>query len=323
MSPEELLAAYATMRRIRDFEERLEALVAGGELPGFLHLYIGQEAIAAAVCSLLGERDWVASHHRGHGHAIARGVALAPMMAELFGRATGVCRGKGGSMHVADVAAGMLGANGIVGSGIPLATGAALAARMRGRGDVAVAFFGDGACAQGQFHESLNIASLWSLPVLYVVENNGWGEFTPVADSVAGGDIAGRAAAYAMASASIDGGDFFAVREAASEAVERARRGAGPTLLECRSTRMAGHFIVDEDAYRDPDSVPARGGAQDPLRRFEERILDGCGIEPAALRDLDAAIAAELDAAVEAARRDPAPEAAELTRDVLAPVGEG
>ena len=211
LTRDRLLDAYRKMRMIRGFEEKLQELVLAGKMAGFLHLYAGEEAVAAGVCAHLDARDWVASTHRGHGHCIAKGVGVAGMMAELFGRKTGLCKGKGGSMHIADMDRGMLGANGIVGAGIPLATGAALTAKVKRTGGVGVAFFGDGATNQGQFHESLNMAQNWKLPALYVVENNGWGEFTPTEFVVPVANIAERARSYAMATRRTGGAfDMFA-----------------------------------------------------------------------------------------------------------------
>ena len=224
----DLLDAYRKMRLIRNFEEKLADLVTAGQLAGFLHLYAGQEAIAVGVCAHLTEIDIVNSTHRGHGHCIAKGVDVHGMMAELFGRVTGTCRGKGGSMHIADIDKGMLGANGIVGAGIPLTAGAALTAKVKKTGGVAVAFFGDGATNQGAFHEALNIASIWKLPALFVVENNGYGEATPTEFVTPFTDLARRADAFAMNSDTADGMDFFDVFEKSGKAIERARSGQGP-----------------------------------------------------------------------------------------------
>jgi pyruvate dehydrogenase E1 component alpha subunit len=311
-----LLDAYRRMRRIRAFEERLQELVVAGKLAGFLHLYTGEEAVAVGVCAHLGARDWVASTHRGHGHCIAKGVDVRGMMAELFGRATGLCKGKGGSMHIADVDRGMLGANGIVGAGIPLATGAALTARIQGTGGVAVAFFGDGASNQGQFHEALNLAQIWKLPVLYVVENNGWGEFTPTEFVVPVKDIAERARSYAMRSAVADGMDFFDVYEKAGLAIEAARRGEGPALLECKTYRFQGHYVGDSLAYRPKQEAEAWRQRRDPLERFEARVGEAGLLEPGALRQVDAEVRAELDAAVADAEAAPLPRPEDVLADV-------
>jgi pyruvate dehydrogenase E1 component alpha subunit len=316
LSHDRLLDAYRTMRRIRSFEEKLQELVLAGKLAGFLHLYAGEEAVAAGVCAQLDARDWVASTHRGHGHCIARGVDVAGMMAELFGRRTGLCKGKGGSMHIADMDKGMLGANGIVGAGIPLATGAALTAKVKRTGGVGVAFFGDGASNQGQFHESLNMAQLWKLPALYVVENNGWGEFTPTEFVVPVVDIAERAGSYAMASAIADGNDFFDVYEKAGQAIARARRGEGPTLLECKTYRLSGHYVGDTTVYRTKEEVEEWRQRRDPLERFERRVVEAGLAAADELRHLDGEVAAELAAAVAAAEAAPPPDPADLTADV-------
>ena len=312
----ELLDAYRHMRTIRAFELKLEELVATGRLIGFLHLYVGQEAVAVGVCRWLLETDVVASSHRPHGHCIAKGLDLTAMMAELYGRATGCCKGKGGSMHLSDLDKGLLGANGIVGAGIPLATGAALSAKLRRTGGVAVAFLGEGATNTGAFHEALNMAANWKLPVVYVVENNGWGEFTPAEHVLPVADVAVRAGSYAMASAIADGMDFFDVADKAREAIERARAGRGPTLLECKTYRFKGHFIGDSLAYRSKAEAE-RWERRDPLARFEQRAL-AAGVSAAQLRAIDAAIDDRLATAVIAAEAAPLPELAEVMRDVYA-----
>jgi pyruvate dehydrogenase E1 component alpha subunit len=304
------------MRMIRSFEERLNELVVAGKMSGFLHLYAGEEAVAVGVCSHLGDADWVASTHRGHGHCIAKGVDVRGMMAELFGRATGLCKGRGGSMHIADMDRGMLGANGIVGAGIPLATGAALTAKQKGTGGVAVAFFGDGASNQGQFHESLNLAQVWKLPALYVVENNGWGEFTPTAFVVPVKDIAERATSYGMRSAVADGMDFFDVYEKAGEAIAAARRGDGPTLLECKTYRFAGHYVGDSLVYRTKEEAEAWRQRRDPLDRMEARLVEGGFASGDDLRRVDGEVLAELEAAVAEAEAAPLPSPEDVVRDV-------
>src|SRR5438132_4167666 len=235
-----LRSLHRTMLTIRLFEQRVAREFRTGEIPGFVHMYIGQEAVAAGVCANLGEGDYVTSTHRGHGHCIAKGCDLGRMMAEIYGRETGLCKGRGGSMHIADFSRGMLGANAIVGGGIALATGAALAARVRGSDQVAVSFFGDGAVNQGVFHESLNLAAIWTLPVLYVCENNGFAESTPASYATSVPDVAVRATAYGIAQAIADTRDVLAVHAAACEAVERARSGGGPTLLELKTYRFHG-----------------------------------------------------------------------------------
>jgi pyruvate dehydrogenase E1 component alpha subunit len=316
LSRERLLEAYRTMRRIRSFEEKLQELVLAGKMAGFLHLYVGEEAVATGVCMHLDSRDWVTSTHRGHGHCIAKGVGVAGMMAELFGRATGLCKGKGGSMHIADMDHGMLGANGIVGAGIPLATGAALTAKVKRSGGVGVAFFGDGASNQGQFHESLNMAQNWKLPALYVVENNGWGEFTPTGFVVPVADIAERARSYAMNAVIADGMDFFDVFEKAAEAIARARRGDGPTLLECKTYRFSGHYVGDTLAYRSKEEAEHWKQRRDPLERFEHRVVEAGLLSSDALRSADGEVAAEIASAVAAAEAAPLPDPTSVTSDV-------
>src|SRR5438067_3707401 len=234
LSRDKALWIYERMTLIREFENRIAGLFAAGQLAGFLHFYAGEEAVAVGVCANLNDDDFITSTHRGHGHCIAKEVDVNEMMAELYGKATGSCRGKGGSMHIADVSKGMLGANGIVGGGAPLAVGAGLTAKINGSGQVAVCFFGDGASNQGAFHEAANLAAIWKLPVLFVCENNGYAEATPATYSVSVVDIAKRAEAYNIPGFVVDGQDVFAVYEATGEAVKRARNGEGPTLLEIR-----------------------------------------------------------------------------------------
>jgi pyruvate dehydrogenase E1 component alpha subunit len=317
LSTEQLMDCYRRMRRIRVFEEKLAELVGSGRLAGFLHLYAGEEAVAVGVCEHLDDRDYVASTHRGHGHAIAKGVDVHGMMAELFGRATGTCKGKGGSMHIADLDKGMLGANGIVGAGIPLATGAALSAQVRETGGVAVAFFGDGASNQGQFHEALNLAAVWKLPAVFVVENNGYGEATPMEFVTPVRDIAVRAASYGIPGVIADGMDFFDVFAKAGDAVARARRGDGPTLLECKTYRYFGHYVGDPLTYRTAEEAEA-WRAKDAIRRFEERTVRDGVMEPGNLRRIDAEVTAEVEAAVTAAEQAPLPPAESVLTDVYA-----
>ncbi len=293
-----------------------DELVKLGKLGGFLHLYAGEEAVATGVCAHLGDGDVVCSTHRGHGHCIAKGVSVEGMMAELFGRSTGICKGKGGSMHIADMDNGMLGANGIVGAGIPLATGAALTAKLKKTGGVAVAFFGDGASNQGQFHESLTMASNWKLPVVYVVENNGFGEFTPTDFVVPVKDIAERAAAYAMRSEIADGMDFFDVYEKAGQALAVARAGQGPTLLECKTYRFRGHFVGDPLVYRSKEESEDWIQNRDPLPTFEAHVVEAGLVEVEALRRIDGEVAEALEGAVVAAEAAPLPRPEHVLSDV-------
>ena len=313
--PAALLALHRTMLRIRRVEERLSQLFADGEVPGFIHLSIGQEAIAAGVGSVLGRVDTVASTHRGHGHALAKGMALDAFFAEIMGRDTGICRGRGGSMHVADMSVGMLGANGIVGAGIPLATGSAMAHQVRRTGGIAVAFFGDGALAEGVLHESLNLASLWKLPVLFVCENNGWSEFSPTARQFTA-NVRELAAAFGIAGEQIDGNDAAAVAEAAGRLAAAARNGAqkggGPRVLECITRRVRGHFEGDPQKYRDDAEADPEA---DPLARSLAR-LKAARVAQGDVDAVAAEVEAEIEAAVAAARAAPEADFAAALTDV-------
>jgi pyruvate dehydrogenase E1 component alpha subunit len=280
-----------------------------------VHLYAGEEASAAGVCAHLDERDAIASTHRGHGHCIAKGVDVKGMMAEIYGRVTGSCRGKGGSMHIADLSKGMLGANGIVGGGPPLICGRALACKHKGEGGVAVAFFGDGASNQGTTLESLNLASIWNLPAIFVAENNGYAEATSSSWSVASDDIADRAAAFGMPGVIVDGFDFFAVHEAAGEAVARAREGGGPTLIEVKFTRYFGHFEGDQQLYRGEEVAHARERL-DCLKRFRARVTEQGLLTNEQFDDVDSAVAREIDEAVVEAKAAPKPGPDDLLTDV-------
>jgi TPP-dependent pyruvate/acetoin dehydrogenase alpha subunit len=312
---DQLLSAYRTMRTIREFEERVHAEFATGEIPGFVHLYAGEEASAAGVCGNLDDRDTIASTHRGHGHCIARGVDAGEMMAEIYGRKTGSCHGKGGSMHIADLSKGMLGANGIVGGGPPLICGTALAAKIRGTGGVSVAFFGDGGSNQGTTLESMNLASVWDLPTVFVAENNGYAETTSSTWSVASDNIADRAAGFGMPGIIVDGFDFFAVHEAASEAIARARDGGGPTLIEMKFTRYFGHFEGDQQTYRAGEVEHARAEL-DCLSRFADRVTETGELLWADLETIDAEVASLIGKAVDEAKAAPLPTEADLLTDV-------
>lgn len=312
----QLLDIYRRMRTIRSFEEKLQELVSAGKIGGFMHLYAGEEAVAVGVCANLSDEDQVGSTHRGHGHCIAKGVDVRAMMAELFGRATGTNRGKGGSMHIADVDKGMLGANGIVGGGIPLVTGAALTAQVQGKNSVAVGFFGDGATNQGQFHESLTMASNWKLPAVYVCENNGFGEFTPTEFVVPVKDIAERAASYGMRAVIADGMDFFDVYEKAGQAIALARQGEGPTLLECKTYRFYGHYVGDPTPYRNKEEAEDWIQNRDPLDLFETRTTEAGVVAADEFRTVDGEVAALLADAVELAEAAPLPTPDDVTTDV-------
>ncbi|KXE70469.1 thiamine pyrophosphate-dependent dehydrogenase E1 component subunit alpha [Pseudomonas aeruginosa] len=316
LSTDQLLHAYRVMRTIRAFEERLHVEFATGEIPGFVHLYAGEEASAAGVMAHLRDDDCIASTHRGHGHCIAKGVDVHGMMAEIYGKKTGVCQGKGGSMHIADLEKGMLGANGIVGAGAPLAAGAALAAKLKGSDAVAVAFFGDGGSNEGAVFEAMNLAAVWNLPCLFVAENNGYAEATAANWSVACDHIADRAAGFGMPGVTVDGFDFFAVHEAAGAAIERARAGEGPSLIEVKLTRYYGHFEGDAQIYRDPDEVKHYRETRDCLKQFRERTCHAGLLSASDLDAIDAEVEARIEDAVQRAKNDPKPEPDDLLRDV-------
>ena len=316
LTAEKLLHAYQVMRTIRAFEERLHVEFATGEIPGFVHLYAGEEASAAGVMAHLGDDDCIASNHRGHGHCIAKGVDVYGMMAEIYGKKTGVCQGKGGSMHIADFEKGMLGANGIVGAGAPLVVGAALAARLKGTDSVAVVFFGDGGSNEGAVFEAMNMASVWNLPCLFIAENNGYAEATASNWSVACDHIADRAAGFGMPGVTVDGFDFFAVHEAAGAAVERARAGEGPSLIEVKLTRYYGHFEGDAQTYRAPDEVKHFREHNDCLMQFRERTTRAGLLEASQLDRIDQEVESLIENSVRKAKSDPKPSAADLLTDV-------
>jgi TPP-dependent pyruvate/acetoin dehydrogenase alpha subunit len=318
LTAEQLLEAYRVMRTIREFEERLHVEFATGEIPGFVHLYAGEEAIAAGVCAHLGPDDYVASTHRGHGHAIAKGCDVKAMMAEIYGKQSGLCHGKGGSMHIADLDKGMLGANGIVGGGPPLVCGVGLTSKVLKSGQVAVSFTGDGGSNQGTFLESLNLASAWHLPCVFVVENNGYAESTPPAYHQSGVDVAKRADGFGMPGIVVDGFDFFAVHEAAGEAIARARAGGGPTLLECKGMRYFGHFEGDQQKYRGEGEVEELRSTRDCLLAFRRRVTEAGLVDAERLEEVDAAARALIDQAVADAKAGPDPTAADVLTDVYA-----
>lgn len=318
LSKDDLLEAYRTMRTIRDFEERVHTEFATGAIPGFVHLYAGEEASATGVMMHLRREDYIASTHRGHGHCIAKGMDIDGMMAEIYGKRTGVCHGKGGSMHVADLHLGMMGANGIVGAGGPLVCGAALAAKIKQTDNVAVCFFGDGASNQGTIFEAMNLATVWNLPAIFVAENNGYAEATSPNYSVSCDNIADRAAGFGMPGVIVDGFDFFAVYEAAGEAIARAREGRGPSLLEMKFMRYFGHFEGDAQTYRAKDEVKVLRETRDCLKRFADRVTSSGQIAASELAAIDADVAAKVDRAVQRAQTDPKPTEADLLTNVYA-----
>ncbi|MGH3465723.1 MAG: thiamine pyrophosphate-dependent dehydrogenase E1 component subunit alpha [Kribbellaceae bacterium] len=312
-----LLAAYTTMRTIRAFEERVHEEFASGDIPGFVHLYAGEEASAAGVCAHLDVRDSIASTHRGHGHCIAKGVDPVAMMAEIYGKLEGSCRGKGGSMHIADQERGNLGANAIVGGSTGIATGAAMSAKLRGSDQVAVCFFGEGALGQGLLYEVLNMASLWKLPVLYVCENNLYNEYTHYSETTAG-EIGARPAAFGIPVEEVDGQNVRAVYAAAARLVERARAGDGPSFLLCNTYRFHGHHVGDVDRayYRAAEEEATWTGERDPLRIHAEWLVGEGGATRAQLERVGSEIAEEIEAAVVFALDAPFPDPGEVDQHV-------
>lgn len=319
ISNETLLDIHQRMVRIRTFETEAGKLAEAGKIPGALHLYVGQEAVAGGIMAQLSNEDWITSTHRGHGHLIAKGGEFGPMFAELFGRATGYCKGKGGSMHISNMDLGMLGANGIVGAGPPIAVGAAFSIKFRKVPNVAVTFFGDGASNEGSFHEAANMAALYRLPLLLVCENNGYGEYTPQANHQAIVDVADRAAGYGMPGVVVDGMDAVAVYEAAHLAIERAKAGEGPSLLECKTYRFFDHVGVRGMglSYRTDEEL-AEWQKRDPINMFEDR-LDELGV----LSKADAIafhekVLGDVQAGIDFAQESPLPDPATLLEDVYA-----
>jgi acetoin:2,6-dichlorophenolindophenol oxidoreductase subunit alpha len=312
---DKLLGLYRQMVLVREAEETLIRLFSQNRMPGFIHSYIGEEATAVGVCSVLRTDDYLTSTHRGHGHILAKGGDLNLFFAELYGKAVGYCKGKGGSMHVADLGLGILGANGVVGGGIPIAAGAAFAARMQGLDRVAVSFMGDGATDIGSFHEALNLASLWEVPVVFVVENNGYADFIAQPAHQRIEHISDRAAGYGMPGHTVDGNDVLAVRAAADQAVARARTGGGPTLLECVTYRWRGHFEGDPQPYRDDEEVAA-WKERDPLLRAKTALLESGAIDEEVVAEIREEVRARIAAAVEFAEAAPTPAPAEALTDV-------
>lgn len=307
---------YETMNRIRAFELKALELFEKDLLRGSVHLYVGEEAVAAAVCASLRDEDYIASTHRGHGHCIAKGARLDLAMAELMGKATGYCKGRGGSMHIADLSKGNLGANAIVGGGLPIATGAALAAKLRGTDQVAVAFFGDGASNEGTFHESLNLAAVWKLPAIFVCENNGYGISVPTWQSTAVEDISARAAAYAMPGETVDGNDVEQIDGAFQRALSRARAGEGPSLIECKTYRWLGHWTGDPQIYRTREEVEA-WKAKCPIKRYRERLLAQGLFAAEELTAIEEAAKREAEEAARFALDSPQPDPARVLDDVF------
>lgn len=318
LTAEKQLEMLRLMQTIRLFEERASDDYMAGAIYGVVHCYIGEEAVAVGICSALTRDDRIISTHRGHGHCIAKGADLNRMMAELYGRRTGYCKGKGGSMHIADFGIGMLGANGIVAGGIPIVTGAGLAAQLEGKGRVAVSFFGDGASNAGPFHESINIAATWKLPMLYVCENNLWSAGTAAADTLAMDDVAARAAGYGIPGVIVDGNDVTAVYEVAAAAVSRARAGEGPSLIECKTYRSRTHTERrSAEDPRPPDEVEA-WRRRDPIKRLVADLMGQAVLNDEAWQIMNDEISQEIKAAVKFAEDSPFPEPKDALEDVFA-----
>ncbi len=319
-SKDQLKEVYSTMRKIRVFEDTVADLFSKDKLPGFVHLYAGEEAIAVGVCIHLKENDFITSTHRGHGHCIAKGVDINSMMSEIYGKATGACKGKGGSMHIADMDKGMLGANGIVGAGGPLACGAALTAKTLGTEQVTVCFFGDGASEQGTMHESMNLAGCWNLPMVFVCENNGYAETTPWGYHCAAKSIADRGLAYDMPGVTVDGADFFAVAEAAEKSLERARKGDGPSLIECRGFRYYGHFQGENMSYFTKEEQE-QNRARDPIEGFKKRVLERGILSDDDFATIDSEVSRLIEDSVKYAEESPYPSPEEITTDIYVSYG--
>ncbi|ACO85559.1 pyruvate dehydrogenase (acetyl-transferring) E1 component subunit alpha [Clostridium botulinum] len=316
-----IVEMYKTMLKIRKFEQVAMNTFAEGKIPGFVHLYIGEEAVATGVCANLKDSDYITSTHRGHGHILAKGGDLKFMMAELFGKATGYCKGKGGSMHIADATKGILGANGIVGAGHNIAVGAGLSAQYRGTDQVCVCFFGDASTNQGTFHESLNMASVWKLPVVFVCENNLYGISMSQNRHQAIKDVADRGVAYNVPGIVVDGNDVFAVYEAAKEAIKRAREGKGPTLIECKTYRHRGHFEGDPCVYK-PTEEQEEWLAKDPIPRFEKYLVENEILTEEKLKKVQNKVESQIDEAVDFANNSPYPELESVLEDVYTDIKE-
>jgi pyruvate dehydrogenase E1 component alpha subunit len=311
-----LLDLYRKMVTVRNFEETAADLFMKGQLPGFLHLYVGEEAVAAGVMAHLTAQDMITSTHRGHGHAVAKGARLDMMFAELFAKKTGYCHGKGGSMHIADLDLGILGANGIVGGGVPIATGAGLALKMKGSDRVTVCFFGDGASNTGAFYEGVNLAAVWELPVVFICENNQYAESTPRKVHQKVKDVADRAAAFNIPGVVMDGMDVFDVYKKTGEAIDRVRAGGGPILLEAKTYRFWGHYVGDPQVYRTKEEVE-EWRKRDPILMFRERVVKEGKISVGELDAIEAGVKKEIEAAIEFARQSPEPELESALQDIF------
>jgi acetoin:2,6-dichlorophenolindophenol oxidoreductase subunit alpha len=314
---EDQLGLLRTMIRIRTFESRVEELFLNRKVPGFVHLYIGEEAIATGVMASLRKSDWITSTHRGHGHAIAKGAQTDRMMAELYGKKTGYCKGKGGSMHIADFSVGMLGANGVVGGGFNIAVGAGISATIRKTDEVAVSFFGDGASNRGTFHEAMNLASVWKLPVIFLNENNQFASTTPTAFATSVDRIADRAKAYSMDGYTVDGNNVVEVYNAAAALIDDARKGKGPALLECLTYRIKGHYVGDPEKYRTKEEVQKHFIENDPITRYIEYLKGKKLIDDKEVEAIRAEMAKEIADAEKFAEESPYPAAEEALDDLF------
>ncbi|MCD6445458.1 pyruvate dehydrogenase (acetyl-transferring) E1 component subunit alpha [Candidatus Bathyarchaeota archaeon] len=314
---EKLVEMYRKMFEIRSFEEKVFELYAQNMVPGTIHLYAGEEAVAVGVCSNLRKNDYITSTHRGHGHCIAKGADPKKIMAEILGKKTGYCKGKGGSMHIADFSVGMLGATAVVGAGIPIAVGAGLSIKLRGTDQVVACFFGEGASNQGTFHEGINLAAIWKLPVLFICENNLYAMGTRQSRVMLIKDIADRAAAYGIPGVVVDGNDVLAVYEAAGKAVERARKGEGPTLIECKTYRHKGHSRIDPAKYRPREEVE-EWLRKDPIKRFKEKLLKEKLLSEVEIQGIEMEVTNEIEKAVKFAVESPYPKPEEALEDVYA-----
>lgn len=317
MKREELLQMYYLMVKIRRAEERLLLLFAQGKIPGFIHVSIGQEAVPVGICSALRPDDYISNTHRGHGQALAKGADLKRFMAEIYGRKDGYCQGKAGSMHIACKELGIIGSNGVVGGGIPISLGTAFASVYKGNDRVTVCFFGDGATNEGTFHESLNLAALWNLPMVFCCENNGWAEFTPQKVHTKLENLCLRGQSYGIPGVTVDGDDVLKVREVAGEVVTRARKGEGPTLLECKTHRWFGHFAGDSQKYRDPKEIE-EVRKFDPTVKFQNLLFEMKHLKPEDVEKIEVQIKQEIDEAVAYAENSPIPGKDELLQDVYA-----
>jgi pyruvate dehydrogenase E1 component alpha subunit len=317
VNKEKLLEMLYLMVKIRRVEERLLDIFAQGKIPGFIHVSIGQEAVAVGVCSCLEPSDYIFTTHRGHGQAIAKGIDLKRFMAEIYGRRDGYCKGKAGSMHIACKEMGIVGSNGIVGGGIPISLGTSFASMLKGEGKVTICFFGDGAVNEGTFHESLNIASLWNLPVVFCCENNGWAQFTPQKVYLKLENISTRAESYGMTGVTVDGDDVLKVHEEAEKAIMRARKGHGPTLLECKTHRWFGHFAGDAQKYRSPKDIQEARGF-DPIVKFQKFLVESKHIRPEYVNTIEEKIKSEIEEAIAFAESSPIGGIEDLFNDVYA-----